>query len=108
MLDAADWAIIEVLQDGIPPEARAYDALAGKAGLPIDEFLERMRRLADEGIIRRMGVRVRHHKAGISGNVMSVWRVPDEDTERIGLLFSSMPEVSHCYTRTTYPDFPLS
>ena len=108
MLDDRDWSVIEALQEGIAAEPRPYDRLAEAADMSVAEFLRHAQRLKDEGVIRRMGVRVRHHKAGIGGNVMSVWRVPEDDAERVGRLFSAMPEVSHCYTRMTYPDFPYT
>lgn len=105
MIDARDWAVIEQLQTGIGLEERPFDALAAKAEIPVSEFLTRMERLRREGVIRRMGVRIRHNKAGVEGNVLTVWRVPDPDVERVGKLFASMPEVSHCYTRATRPGF---
>jgi len=108
MIDARDWAVVEQLQAGIGLDERPFDALAANAEMPVSEFLTRMERLRREGVIRRMGVRVRHHKAGVEGNVLTVWRVPDQDVERVGKLFASMTEVSHCYTRTTYPGFPYN
>lgn len=108
MIDARDWAVIEQLQTGIGLEERPFDALAANAEMPVSEFLTRMEQLRREGVIRRMGVRIRHHKAGVEGNVLTVWQVPDQDVERVGKLFASMPEVSHCYTRTTYSGFPYN
>lgn len=105
MLDSQDWAVIEQLQGGIALEPRPYERLAARAGMSIEEFLNRMRQLRASGIIRRMGIRIRHHQAGIQGNLLSVWRVPEADVERIGSRFAAMPEVSHCYERETSPDF---
>ena len=107
-LDPHDWAVIEQLQNGIAVERRPFDYLAGSAGMTLEEFLTRMLRLKHDGIIRRMGVRLRHHQAGMAGNALAVWRVPEEDVERVGTLFASMPEVSHCYTRATYEGFPYN
>lgn len=108
MPDSGDWAVIEQLQGGIPLEPRPYDQLADRAGVPVDQFLQRMRQLKASGVLRRMGIRVRHHQAGIRGNLLSVWRVPKADVERIGSRFAEMPEVSHCYERETTPDFPYN
>jgi DNA-binding Lrp family transcriptional regulator len=105
MPDSLDWAVIEQLQDGIPLEPRPFDVLADRAGMGVDEFLRRMRQLKAARIIRRMGIRIRHHRAGIVGNLLSAWRVPEADVERIGSHFAEMPEVSHCYERETAPDF---
>jgi DNA-binding Lrp family transcriptional regulator len=107
-IDERDWAVIEHLQSGIPVERRPFEYLALSAGVPIREFLTRVLRLKHEGVIRRMGVRLRHHQAGMRGNVLTVWRVPEEEVERVGTLFASLPEVSHCYTRLTYEGFPYN
>jgi len=107
-IDARDWAVIEQLQKGIALARRPFDYLAMSAGLSFEEFLTRMLRLKHEGVIRRMGVRLRHHRLGVQANVLTIWRVPEDDVERVGALFASLPEVSHCYTRTTYPGFPFN
>lgn len=107
-LDPRDWAVIEQLQNGIAVERRPFDYLARCAGMTLEEFLTRVLRLKREGVIRRMGVRLRHTKAGVTGNALVVWRVPEEEVERVGTLFASMPEVSHCYTRATYEGFPYN
>jgi DNA-binding Lrp family transcriptional regulator len=107
-LDPQDWAVIEQLHNGIAVESRPFDYLAHCAGMTLEEFLTRVLRFKREGIIRRMGVRLRHTKAGMAGNVLAVWRVPEEEVERVGTLFASMPEVSHCYTRATYEGFPYN
>lgn len=107
-LDSQDWAVIEQLQKGIAIERRPFDYLALCAGMSPNEFIGRLLRLKHEGVIRRMGVRLRHHKAGVQGNALVVWRVSQEDVERIGTLFASLPHVSHCYTRATHESFPYN
>ena len=37
---------------------------------------------------------------------MGVWVVPDEKIEQAGKTMASFAEVSHCYQRPTYPDWP--
>jgi DNA-binding Lrp family transcriptional regulator len=33
---------------------------------------------------------------------MVIWRVPEQDCERVGEIMSSFPEVSHCYQRPPF------
>ena len=49
-----------------------------------------------------------HRKAGITANAMICWRVPAERAEEVGGILAARPEVSHCYQRPTYPDWPYS
>jgi len=107
-VDAAHWPAIEQLQEGIPLTSRPYDQLAERAGMPVADFLDCARLLKGSGIIRRMGVRLRHHRAGVRGNILSVWRVPEEEVERVGLAFAGLPEVTHCYSRPTFEGFPYN
>ena len=107
-MDDADWSIVEELQNGIPLCARPFAELACRCGLPEDVVLQRVRALCDEGAIRRFGPRLAHLKAGIAGNVMVVWQVPEEDVARIGQALAQVPDISHCYQRPPLPGFPYT
>jgi len=108
MIGDRDWAVIERLQEGIPLSPRPFAEMADSVGMSEDEFLQRVNRLHEEGIIRRLGPRVRHHRLGIEGNIMVVWRVPDEKKTEIGELFAADDHVSHCYVRPSFEGFPYS
>ena len=60
MVDAIDKKIIHVLQNGIPVVAEPFAALAKEVGIPTEDFLARLRRLKEEGILRRMGAVLQH------------------------------------------------
>lgn len=108
MIDKIDWKIIERLQKGIPLHPRPFELMAQEIELSEDEFLKRIQRLSECDVIRRIAPRVRHHKVGIEGNIMVVWRVPVEQTQQIGKLFAGEESVSHCYTRPTFEGFPYN
>ena len=105
MIDKTDWQILERLQDGIPLHPCPFEVMAQEIGISEDEFLQRVQKLSECGIIRRIAPRVRHHKVGIEGNIMVVWQVPNEQAQQIGELFASEEAVSHCYTRPTFQGF---
>jgi len=69
---------------------------------------ERIGRLCRQGVIRRLGARIAHLRAGLHGNVMVVWQVPAERVEEVGRTFAREPAVSHCYEREPQPDFPYN
>ena len=106
MIEPRDWDVIERLQQGIPLCLAPYAAMAADVGQTEDEFLQRARQLHEQGIIRRLGPRVRHHRVGIEGNIMVVWRVPEERRQEVGKLFADDEHVSHCYVRPTFEGFP--
>jgi len=45
---------------------------------------------------------------GIKANAMCVWNVPDEKIEAVGNIMAEFPEVTHCYERPRYPDWPYN
>ncbi len=100
--------LVKELQGNLPLTSRPYKELAERCGISEDKLLEAIKGLLKEGVIRRMGAVVRHHNLGITANGMGVWQVADEDAERIGRIMSSFPEVSHCYQRPTFPDWPYN
>lgn len=107
-LDDRDWAVVERLQAGLPLTAYPFAAMAADLGMPAEEFLERVQRLQEAGAIRRIGPRVRHHRVGITGNIMVVWRVPETRRDEVGRLFADNEHVSHCYVRPAFADFPYT
>lgn len=107
-LDATDWLVIEALQEGIPLAQRPYRVLAARVGLSEEEFLERLERLRSVGAVRRMGFRLRHHRAGVRGNIMAVWRVPEERLGEVGGILAASDAVSHCYERPPFEGFPYN
>lgn len=106
VIEERDWDIIERLQEGIPLSPTPFAQMAADTSMGEDEFLQRVNRLHDEGVIRRIGPRVRHHRLGIEGNIMVVWNVPPERREEVGDLFAANEHVSHCYIRPAFEGFP--
>jgi len=91
--------LIDAIQDGLPLVARPYLAIAGRIGCSEFEVIERLRGLLDRGIIKRLGVVVRHHELGYRANAMVVWDVPDAQVDRIGRQLGDQDCVTLCYQR---------
>jgi DNA-binding Lrp family transcriptional regulator len=106
MIEDRDWTVIERLQEGIPLTPSPFAEMADSVGMSEEEFLQRAQRLHEAGIVRRLGPRVRHHKVGIAGNIMVVWRVPEDRKLALGELFATDEHVSHCYIRPAFEGFP--
>lgn len=107
-MDETDWAVIERLQAGVPLCERPFAEMAASVGISESDFIERVRRLRDEGVVRRLGPRLRHHKVGVHGNIMVVWAVADERLEEVGNLFAGARCVSHCYVRPPADGLPYT
>jgi len=109
VLSETDHALIAALRDGLPLVARPYAALAAQLGIAEQRLLDRLAALQEGGLIKRMGVVVRHRALGYQANAMVVWDVPDADVERIGRLLAAEPCVTLCYQRPRrLPDWPYN
>ncbi len=99
MLDVVDRRIVAATQAGLPLVREPYRAVAEKLGLDQAEVIARLRRLLDEGAIRRIGAIPNHYALGFTANGMSVWDVADEAVAEIGATIGALDEVTHCYER---------
>lgn len=103
-----DKAAIRALQEDMPIVARPYDAICDALGLTIAELAEWANTMRDQGRLRRISAVMRHRKAGFRANAMVVWDVPDDLVQEIGEFCAEIDEVSHCYERPTFDDWPYA
>lgn len=98
---AAGYAedLIEAIQDGLPLVARPYRAIAGRIGCTESGVIAQLGDMLERGIIKRLGVVVRHHELGYRANAMVVWDVPDERVDHVGLQLGDQDCVTLCYRR---------
>ena len=108
-LDAIDRQIIQATQAGLPLIAEPYQAVADQLGLSADDVMQRMRRMQETGVIRRIAAVPNHYKLGYHYNGMTVWDVDDLHVENLGRRLAELPFVSHCYQRPRHlPDWPYN
>jgi len=109
MLDTIDRRIVAATQSGLPLTPEPYRAVAAIVGLDEAELATRLRRLAAQGAIRRIGAIPNHYALGLISNGMSVWDVADEDVADIGATIGALEFVTHCYERPRHlPIWPYN
>jgi len=99
VLDEVDYRLIRATQAGLPRVAQPYHAVAKMLAIPAAEVMQRIERMQEFGIIRRIGVVPNHYALGFHANGMSVWDVPDELVREAGVQIGALDFVSHCYLR---------
>ncbi len=107
-LGEQDREIVRLLQGDIPLCRDFFDSIAGSAGLDVDSLLKRLRSWQESGLLRRIGALLFHYKLGFSANGMCVWDVQPEAIEDVGRSLAACREVSHCYERRSFPEFPYN
>jgi DNA-binding Lrp family transcriptional regulator len=93
-----DKKILTEIQSGLPAEERPFDALAARLGIGADEFLDRLRRLARAGVIRRIGPVFDSRRLGYASTLVAA-RVPPERLAEVAARVSRLPGVTHNYER---------
>lgn len=101
-------ALIRQLQEDIPLISAPFQDIGKKVGLSQEQVLATIQAWKSEGVIRRFGAALKHHKAGVMANVMVVWKVPKDRTKEVGATMASFPGVSHCYERPVLPEWPYN
>jgi DNA-binding Lrp family transcriptional regulator len=108
-LDDTDRRIIQATQAGLPLTPRPYHSVAEQLGVGAIEVMQRMQRMLELGIIRRIGAVPNHYALGYRANGMTVWDVADEHIDALGERVGQLDFVTHCYQRPRHlPDWPYN
>ena len=91
--------LIEIIQSGLPLVARPYQEIAQRLGWSEELVIEKLKTMVDGGIIKRLGIVVRHHELGYRSNAMVVWDVADNQVDQLGEKLGSQDCVTLCYQR---------
>jgi DNA-binding Lrp family transcriptional regulator len=91
--------VLAVLPAGLPLVPQPYAALAAAAGIAEGDAIRLLEEWVGAGVIRRLGVIVRHRELGYYANAMVVWAVPDGLVQPLGLNLAQHEGVSLCYRR---------
>lgn len=97
-MDKTDHQILNLIQDDFPLVSRPYEALAKNINLTETEFIEKINRLIESGVIRGMGAIVDTSKFGYYGTLVAA-KIPPEKLEETGNFVSQFKEITHNYER---------
>ncbi len=107
-LTAEIKAAILALQEDLAIEAEPFDAVAARHGLTVERMLASGEELRASGVMRRYAAVLRHRKVGFAVNCMTVWSVPGDRADEAGAALAGFREVTHCYLRPAWPDWPYN
>jgi siroheme decarboxylase len=108
LLTDQDKGFIRELQKDLQLVPEPFTTGAKNLGLTTAELLSKAKEFEKSGVMRRFAAILRHREAGFSANGMVVWNVPEEKVDETGYKIASFPQVSHCYQRPIYADWPFS
>ena len=94
-----DLSLVEAIQRGLPLVSHPYAAVAEQLGSTEEAVIQRIDALQQAGVIKRLGVVVRHRELGYRANAMVVWDLPDNEVTEMGRCLSGFEFVTLCYRR---------
>lgn len=97
--DPRQARLLEAVQAGLPLVPRPYAELGRRVGLAESEVVAALSEWVRAGLIKRLGIVVRHRPLGYRANAMVVWDVPDDRVGEIGRRMSAHEFVTLCYRR---------
>ncbi len=103
-----DKDFIRELQKDMEIIDEPFVKAANNLGITENELFEKMKHYEDNGIMRRFAAILRHRQVGFTANGMIVWKVPEDRISEVGEKLGAFPQVSHCYERPTYSDWPYN
>lgn len=95
----SEAALIGAVQRGLPLVSRPFAEIGAGIGLPESEVIAGLAQLQEQGVIKRMGVVVRHRELGYRANAMVVWDIPDDLISELGHCVGKFDFVTLCYQR---------
>ena len=101
-----DIRCIRVMQEDLPLLEMPYGVWAEQAERTEEELFAWAKNMEHLGYMRRFAAILHHRNAGFLANAMVVWEVPQEQVDLVGEQMALFREVSHCYRRPVYPNWP--
>ena len=103
-----DKDFIRELQKDMSIVDEPFTKAANNLRITEDELFSKMKHYENIGVMRRFAAILRHRQVGFTANGMIVWKVPEDRIAEVGEKLGSFPQISHCYQRPTYPDWPYN
>lgn len=97
-IDQTNKTILNNIQIKFPIDARPYRVLADALDMTEDELIERVRKMKDEMLIRRIGGNFSPDKLGYHSTLCAA-KVPEEKIDQFTRTVNAYPGVTHNYMR---------
>ncbi len=108
-LDEINRQILNAMENGLDICRNPYAKIAKAVNIDEVILLKRLQQMLDDGILKRMGIVLRHHELGYNANAMIVWNIPDAMVENIAKLIAAEDFITLCYQRPRQlPDWPYN
>lgn len=107
-LSSFEKEILRKLQVEFPLDPDPWKILSEHCRVNPDELVKMISDWKREGIIKRIAAFIRHRNVGYTANGMVCFNVPEQNINESGKIVSQYQEVSHCYQRQAFREWPYN
>ena len=107
-LDQVQRSIVQYFEGDLPVVSEFYGHAAEYLGVEKQLLMQTLKEWRSNGVMRRIGLLLRHRGVGFKANGMCCWNVPKDKIYEVGRLVASYFEVTHCYERAMLESFPFN
>lgn len=107
-LSEAEKRVVQYFEGDLPVIADFYGNAAEHLGVDQRELMATLSSWLKQGIVRRIGLLLRHRRVGFKANGMCAWNVAADQMRSAGRRLAACPEVTHCYERPLNAAFPYN
>lgn len=98
-IDETDRKIMQILQDDFPMVERPWKEVGDKLNLNEDEVLNRLKRLNELDITRKIGSAIDSSKVGLTAATLVAMKVPKHKIDEVACTINGYSNISHNYER---------
>lgn len=106
--NSLEWHLLKFLQKGIEVCPEPFAQFASMHKVTVEKVVEVLSTWKKDGILRKFGAFINHYAAQFVANGMTVFAVESKNIQGAGEILASYTQVSHCYARLTYNEWPYS
>jgi siroheme decarboxylase len=103
MINDCEHNLLAAIQNGFPLTSQPFREIGEELGCSEDSVIATLTDLCNRGVIKRIGVIVRHRELGFKANAMVVWDIPDHAVGEMGKQIGQFDFVTLCYRRRRSP-----
>ncbi len=107
-MDNIDIKILMEISGDMNLSPEPFKSVAQAVGISVEEVLERLGRLTDEGALKRIAPILYHQKTTFTKNALTIWAIDERDVESVADFFVSFTHISHVYERATSAEWPYN
>lgn len=98
-MENLDQQLLDIIQYDFPIDSKPYELIGERLGISETEVIDRIEKLKNDGIIRRVGGIFDSRKLGYKSLLCAI-KVEDSKTDSVAEVLNKYPGITHNYKRT--------